>query len=208
MAKRVLILGSTGSVGEQALDVIARSPALEVAGLSAGRNWERLCAQARETGVREVALSDSQAAARAASELDGTKVLAEEAGVRELIGLTEPDLVLNAIVGTAGLGPSIVVLSEGIDLALANKESLVVGGELVSALAEASGARILPVDSEHSALFQLLGSAAAGSVDRLVLTASGGPFRGRTDLEGITPAEALAHPTWEMGGGSASTRRP
>ena len=200
MPKRVLILGSTGSIGEQALDVIAGSPALEVAGLSAGRNWERLCVQARETGVREVALSDAEAAGRAAGELEGTKVLAGEAGVRELIAAVEPDLVLNAIVGTAGLGPSIVALTEGIDVALANKESLVVGGELVTTLAEASGARILPVDSEHSALFQLLAATATGTVDRLVLTASGGPFRGRTDLDGITPAEALAHPTWEMGG--------
>ena len=108
--------------------------------------------------------------------------------------------MLNGIVGTAGLGPTIAALAEGIDVALANKESLVVGGELVTALAEASGARLVPVDSEHSALHQLIAAAEVGSVDRLVLTASGGPFRGRTDLAGITPADALAHPTWEMGG--------
>ena len=110
------------------------------------------------------------------------------------------DLVLNGVVGSAGLGPTIVALGEGIDLALANKESLVVGGELVTALAEATGARIIPVDSEHSALFQLVRANPPGSVDRLVLTASGGPFRGRTDLSGATPEEALAHPTWQMGG--------
>ncbi len=121
-------------------------------------------------------------------------------GVRELIATSEPDLVLNAIVGTAGLGPTIVALSEGLDLALANKESLVIGGELVTALAEATASRVLPVDSEHSALFQLLAAAGSGSVDRLILTASGGPFRGRTDLSGISPEDALAHPTWEMGG--------
>ncbi len=108
--------------------------------------------------------------------------------------------VLNAIVGAAGLGPTIVALTEGIDLALANKESLVVGGELVTALAEATGARIIPVDSEHSALYQLIGAEPPGTVERLVLTASGGPFRGRTDLSAVTPDEALAHPTWEMGG--------
>jgi 1-deoxy-D-xylulose-5-phosphate reductoisomerase len=147
-----------------------------------------------------IALSDPEAAERAATELDSGRVLAGEAGVRQLIGKAEPDLVLNAIVGTAGLGPTIVALSEGIDVALANKESLVVGGELVTALAEAGGARIVPVDSEHSALHQLLAGVAPGTVDRLVLTASGGPFRGRTELDGITPEEALAHPTWEMGG--------
>ena len=120
--------------------------------------------------------------------------------MRELIGRTAPDLVLNAIVGIAGLGPTIAALSEGIDVALANKESLVVGGELVTALAEAAEARILPVDSEHSAIFQLLRGEGPGTVERLILTASGGPFRGRTDLAEITPEQALAHPTWDMGG--------
>jgi 1-deoxy-D-xylulose-5-phosphate reductoisomerase len=198
--KRVLILGSTGSIGEQALDVVAGSEALELAGLSAGANWERLAAQARDTKVKTVALSDPHAAEQARAELDGVRVLGGEAGVRDLIAATEPDLVLNGIVGTAGLGPSIVTLTAGIDLALANKESLVVGGELITALAEATESRILPVDSEHSALFQLLEAAGPGAVDRLVLTASGGPFRGRADLTGITPQDALAHPTWEMGG--------
>jgi 1-deoxy-D-xylulose-5-phosphate reductoisomerase len=200
MPTRVLILGSTGSIGEQALDVISRSSALEVAGLSAARNWERLLEQALQTGTESLALSDPEAAERAAGKLDGTRILAGEAGVRELIAAAEPDLVLNAIVGIAGLGPTIVALSQGTDVALANKESLVVGGDLVTALAEAGGARILPVDSEHSALQQLLAGAAPGTADRLVLTASGGPFRGRTDLGGITPDEALAHPTWDMGG--------
>jgi 1-deoxy-D-xylulose-5-phosphate reductoisomerase len=110
--------------------------------------------------------------------------------------------VLNAIVGSAGLGPTIVALTEGIDLALANKESLVVGGELVTALAEATGAQILPVDSEHSALHQLIVTERPGTIDTLVLTASGGPFRGRSraELEGVTVEEALRHPTWDMGG--------
>jgi 1-deoxy-D-xylulose-5-phosphate reductoisomerase len=200
MPRRVLILGSTGSIGEQSLDVIGRSEALEAVGLSAGGNWERLVEQAGATGVKTVALSDPDAAERAAAGLQGVRVLSGEEGVRDLIAATTPDLVLNAIVGTAGLGPTIVALSEGIDLALANKESLVVGGELVTALAEASGARILPVDSEHSALFQLLANAGPGLAERLVLTASGGPFRGRIDLDDVTPQEALAHPTWEMGG--------
>ena len=127
-------------------------------------------------------------------------MLAAEEGIRELVATSGADLVLNGMVGSAGLGPTIVALTEGIDVALANKESLVVGGELVTALAEATDARIIPVDSEHSALFQLVGAEPPGHVERLVLTASGGPFRGRTDLSGVTPEEALAHPTWEMGG--------
>jgi 1-deoxy-D-xylulose-5-phosphate reductoisomerase len=200
VTKRVLILGSTGSIGEQALDVVARSEELELAGLCAGRNSERLIAQVRETRVSTVALSDPDAGRQASASLDGVRVLFGEPGVRELILATEPDLVLNAIVGTAGLGPTIVALSEGIDLALANKESLVIGGELVMALAEATGAKILPVDSEHSALLQLIRGRGPGTVERLILTASGGPFRGRTDLAGVTREQALAHPTWEMGG--------
>jgi 1-deoxy-D-xylulose-5-phosphate reductoisomerase len=112
------------------------------------------------------------------------------------------DLVLNGLVGSAGLGPTVATLGEGIDLALANKESLVVGGELVTTLAEATGARVIPVDSEHSALFQLLRGHSAGTVDRLVLTASGGPFRGmrRDELRDVSVESALAHPTWDMGG--------
>jgi 1-deoxy-D-xylulose-5-phosphate reductoisomerase len=197
--KRVLILGSTGSIGTQALEVIAGGDGLQVVGLSAATSWETLLGQAREHGVPAVALSDPKAAERASSEWGG-QVLAGEDGVRELITTSNPDLVLNAVVGAAGLGPTIVALTEGIDLALANKESLVIGGELVTALAEATDAVIVPVDSEHSALYQLIGAAQPGTVDRLVLTASGGPFRGRTDLSGVTPDQALAHPTWRMGG--------
>jgi 1-deoxy-D-xylulose-5-phosphate reductoisomerase len=197
--KRVLILGSTGSIGTQALEVIAASDELQVAGLSAGSSWEPLLEQARQHGVPAVALADPDAAARA-GEAWGGQVLAGESGIRELISSCSPDLVLNAVVGAAGLGPTIMALTEGIDVALANKESLVIGGELVTALGEATDARILPVDSEHSALFQLIRSEPPGTIERLVLTASGGPFRGRTDLSGITAEEALAHPTWDMGG--------
>jgi 1-deoxy-D-xylulose-5-phosphate reductoisomerase len=197
--KRVLILGSTGSIGTQALEVIGAADGLQVAGLSADSSWERVLAQARDHGVPTVALADADSAEQASAAWGG-QVLAGEDGVRELIIESKPDLVLNAVVGAAGLGPTIVALTEGIDLALANKESLVIGGELVMALAEATDARILPVDSEHSALFQLIGAEPPGTVDRLVLTASGGPFRGRTDLSEVTAEEALAHPTWEMGG--------
>jgi 1-deoxy-D-xylulose-5-phosphate reductoisomerase len=195
----VLILGSTGSIGTQALEVIGAADGLQVAGLSADSSWERVLAQARDHGVPTVALADADSAQRA-SEAWGGQVLAGEDGVRQLIAESKPDLVLNAVVGAAGLGPTIVALTDGIDLALANKESLVIGGELVMALAEATESRILPVDSEHSALYQLIGAEPPGTVDRLVLTASGGPFRGRTDLSAVTTEEALAHPTWEMGG--------
>ncbi|HEX3293221.1 MAG TPA: 1-deoxy-D-xylulose-5-phosphate reductoisomerase [Solirubrobacterales bacterium] len=197
--KRVLVLGSTGSIGTQALDVISAGDGIQVAGLSADSSWKALLEQAKHHGVPTVALADPEAAERGAREWGG-QVLAGEEGVRELIVQSKPDLVLNAVVGAAGLGPTIVALTEGIDLALANKESLVIGGELVTALAEATDAQIVPVDSEHSALYQLIRSERPGTVERLVLTASGGPFRGRTDLSGISPDEALAHPTWEMGG--------
>src|SRR6476646_514884 len=197
--KRVLILGSTGSIGTQALEVIGASEEPQAVGLAAGSSWETTVEQAREHGVPVIALADEEAAAGARGAWSG-RVLSGEDGVRERIAATEPDLVLNAIVGAAGLGSTIVALSEGIDVALANKESLVLGGELVMALAEATGARLLPVDSEHSALFQLIEGEAPGTVERLVLTASGGPFRGREDLSGVSVADALAHPTWRMGG--------
>jgi 1-deoxy-D-xylulose-5-phosphate reductoisomerase len=197
--RKVLILGSTGSIGVQALEVVGASDELEVVGLSAATETTRLVEQAREQGVGRVAVADPEAAAKIAKSFDG-EVLAGDRGVRDLVAYSGAELVLNAIVGSAGLGPTIVALTEGIDLALANKESLVVGGELVTALAEATGARLIPVDSEHSALYQLIHSESPGNVDRFVLTASGGPFRGRSDLSGVTREEALAHPTWDMGG--------
>jgi 1-deoxy-D-xylulose-5-phosphate reductoisomerase len=197
--KKVLVLGSTGSIGTQALEVIGRSAELQAVGLAAGSAWETVLERAREHGVPTVALADPEAAEQARAGWSG-RVLSGEEGIRELIATSGADLVLNAIVGAAGLGSTIVALSGGIDVALANKESLVLGGELVMALAEATGARLLPVDSEHSALFQLIGAEAPGTVERLVLTASGGPFRGREDLSDVSVADALAHPTWRMGG--------
>jgi 1-deoxy-D-xylulose-5-phosphate reductoisomerase len=200
--KRLLILGSTGSIGVQALDVVARSDELELVGLSAERSWEGLIAQARAHGVDRVALVDEHAAARASEAWTDGEVLTGPEGLVELVVESGAELVLNALVGSAGLGPTVATLGEGIDLALANKESLVVGGELVTALAEATGARIVPVDSEHTALHQLLAGQPPGAVERLTITASGGPFRGRarTELEDVTVEQALAHPTWAMGG--------
>jgi 1-deoxy-D-xylulose-5-phosphate reductoisomerase len=198
--RKIVIVGSTGSVGTQALDVVERSAELEVVALAASTSWEALLEQAGRLGVSRVALADPDAAARASESWTGGEVLGGPEGLVELIVAGGCDLVLNAQLGSAGLGPTVATLGEGIDLALANKESLVVGGELVTALAEATGARIVPVDSEHSALHQLIAAEAPGAVTRLVLTASGGPFRGRTDLDDVDLEDALKHPTWEMGG--------
>jgi len=200
--KRLLILGSTGSIGTQALDVCSRSEELELVGLSAGRSWEALVEQARTHSVSRIALGDEHAAARASEAWTDGQVLAGTEGLVRLVVESGADLVLNALVGSVGLGPTVATLGEGIDLALANKESLVVGGELVTALAEATGAQIVPVDSEHTALHQLLAGQPPGAVERMTITASGGPFRGlrRSELEDVTVKQALAHPTWAMGG--------
>ncbi|MGH2849188.1 MAG: 1-deoxy-D-xylulose-5-phosphate reductoisomerase [Solirubrobacteraceae bacterium] len=202
--KRIVILGATGSIGAQALDVIGGSPELELVGLSAQSSWETVVSAAQAHGVGRIALADPAAAAEAERAWPEGEVLDGPEGVARLVAESGADLVLNSIVGSAGLGPTVVALSEGIDLALANKESLVVGGELVMALAEATGARILPVDSEHAALAQLIDAerdAGPGTVERLTITASGGPFRGytRERLRDVTAQQALTHPTWSMG---------
>src|SRR3954466_15231197 len=196
-------VGGTGSIGTQARSVVARSGGeLVPVALSAGRDHAALVELARAHGVGRIALSDQDAAARAAEAWTEGEVLGCVEGLVRLVAVSDADLVLNAIVGSAGLGPTIVALTEGIDVALANKESLVVGGELVMALAEATGAQLIPVDSEHSALHQLIVAEPPGTVDRLVVTASGGPFRGRSraELEDVAVEDALRHPTWAMGG--------
>jgi 1-deoxy-D-xylulose-5-phosphate reductoisomerase len=203
MPRRLLILGSTGSIGTQALDVLDRSEEpFELVGLSAERSWEALVEQARARGVTRIVLTDTDAAERAREAWPKGEVLSGAEGLVRLIVESGADLVLNSLVGSAGLGPTVAALGEGIDLALANKESLVVGGELVVALAQATNARIVPVDSEHTALHQLLNGLPPGAAERLTITASGGPFRGmgREELERVTVEQALAHPTWAMGG--------
>jgi 1-deoxy-D-xylulose-5-phosphate reductoisomerase len=202
MPRRLLVLGSTGSIGTQALDVVSRTDEFELVGLSAARSWEPLIAQAVEHGVDRIAIADRDAAARAAEAWTDGEVLSGPEGLVRLVLESGADLVLNALVGSAGLGPTVAALGEGIDLALANKESLVVGGELVMQLAEATGARILPVDSEHAALHHLLHGVPPGALERMTITASGGPFRGRSaaELADVTVEEALDHPTWAMGG--------
>ena len=193
---RVLILGSTGSIGTQALDVIAANPdRFEVVGLAAGGgNPELLARQRAETGVRNVAVADETAAGG----LGDVTYSGPDACTR-LVQDTEADVVLNALVGALGLEPTLAALETGARLALANKESLVAGGPLV--LKAARPGQIVPVDSEHSALAQCLRSGSGDEVARLVLTASGGPFRGwsAADLESVTPEQAGAHPTWSMG---------
>lgn len=178
--QRIIILGSTGSIGTQALDVIKANPTrFEVVGLSAGSNRDLLAEQAAEFHVDDTAIGAAEA--------------------EQLVQDVDADVVLNGITGSVGLGPTLAALTAGRTLALANKESLIVGGDLVKALA--APGQIVPVDSEHSAIAQALRSGTADEVRRLVLTASGGPFRGRSraELTDVTPREALAHPTWDMG---------
>jgi 1-deoxy-D-xylulose-5-phosphate reductoisomerase len=205
---RLVILGATGSIGASALEVATElGDRIEVAGLSCHRGWKELAALAARWRPRAVAVADEEAwrEARAAAAFpDGIPVLGGAAGLAELAALDGVDVVLNGIVGAAGLEATLTALGAGKRVALANKESLVVGGELVRAAAGgdmlASG-RVLPVDSEHNAIWQLLAGRRSDEVRRIVLTASGGPFR-RTPadrLAAVTAAEALAHPTWDMG---------
>ncbi|MGI9116511.1 MAG: 1-deoxy-D-xylulose-5-phosphate reductoisomerase [Gaiellales bacterium] len=198
--KRIAILGATGSIGTQALEVAAAHDDLAVVALAAGSDVDGLVAGARATGAEALALADPVAAERAATEL-GRPVLSGADALVRLIDESGADLVLNAVVGAAGLEASLAALERGIDLALANKESLVAGGDLVLAAARVGGGMLLPVDSEHSALLQCLGDTPRDQLSSLVITASGGPFRGRTrdELGAITVAQALAHPTWAMG---------
>lgn len=178
--RNVVILGSTGSIGEQALEVIRANPdRFRVLALAAGSNAERVAAQAKEFNVAHTGLGAAEA--------------------EQLAALGDADVVLNGITGAAGLGATLAALAAGHTLALANKESLIIGGDLVTDLARPG--QIVPVDSEHSAIAQALAGNAKSSVRRLILTASGGPFRGFTaaQLEQVTPTQALAHPTWNMG---------
>ena len=200
--KTMMILGVTGSVGEQAVDV-ARKNGVRVTGISARSNVARTEALAREFGVEYCAMADEGAAAELKARLSDTsiKVLAGEAGICEMIHSTKNDVVLNSIIGKAGLIPTLAVIDSGARLALANKESLVVAGDIVMSRAKEKGVDILPVDSEHSAIFQCLQAGKKGEVKKILLTASGGPFFGSTvdQLRGITVEQALAHPTWKMG---------
>ncbi len=202
MSKTIAVLGATGSVGQQSLDV-ARRKGYKVDFLSAGRNSALAERFAREFKPSAVAMADLRAANELKFRLRDTsvKVLAGEKGIMDGILASSAETVVNAILGKAGLYPTLATIESGKRLALANKESLVIAGEIVMPFAKKKGVEIIPVDSEHSAIFQSLKAGRASEVKRLILTASGGPFYGKSkaELERITLADTLAHPTWQMG---------
>ena len=205
MAKSITLLGSTGSIGTQSLDV-ARSQGYEVRALAANSSVDKLLEQIEEFHPRYVAVADPAACQKLKGALAGRanapKVLEGAEGIVALVGMGEADVVLNAVVGIAGLGATLAALESGCDVALANKESLVTGGYLVTKAAESHNAKLLPVDSEHSAIFQCLQDAhSAKALTKILLTASGGPFFGmkKEKLAGKTKADALKHPNWNMG---------
>jgi len=205
MKRRVVLLGSTGSIGLSTLRVAANLPEeIEIVGLAAGSNFSKLAEQARQTGVRHVAIYDETKAAELRSLLPaGVNVHVGAEGLIRLAELEEADIVLIAIVGTAGLHPALAAIGAGKDIAVASKEILVMAGEIITARAAEMGVRILPIDSEHNAIFQCLEGhrGADTEISRLILTASGGPFRETpaADLWDVTPEMALRHPTWDMG---------
>ena len=199
--KRLTLLGATGSVGASTLDLVARNPdRFAIEALTAGRDWEKLAALARQTGARAAVIADPGAYAALKDALGGTDILVS-AGPQALIEAARRpvDLVVAAIVGAAGLPPALAALEAGTSVALANKEALVCAGALMTATARRTGAAILPVDSEHNAIFQVLES--RERVSRIILTASGGPFRTASlaEMAAMTPAQAVKHPTWSMG---------
>lgn len=205
MSKKITLLGSTGSIGTQSLDVV-RMQGYEVFGLSANTQVDMVLQQIAEFHPKYVCMANEAAAGRLAAALAGQtgapRVLRGAQGLRELAAMQGPDVVLNSVVGIAGLGASLAAIESGHDLALANKESLVTGGKLVTDAVAAHGVKLLPVDSEHSAIFQCLQDAhSAKSLTKILLTASGGPFFGMTteQLRGKTRADALKHPNWNMG---------
>lgn len=203
--KNIVVLGSTGSLGTQALDIIHQTPDVRLAALAARASVDLLESQIREFRPDIAALEDEVKAVdlRNRLRLDGikTEILTGSAGVLAAAAYDEADLVINTIVGVAGLLPTMAALGAGKDLALANKESLVAAGGLVTKLAKEKGAALLPVDGEHSAIFQCLRGNAGNEIEKLLLTASGGPFRGYTaeQLQRVTVDDALKHPVWGMG---------
>jgi 1-deoxy-D-xylulose-5-phosphate reductoisomerase len=198
----MVILGSTGSVGEQAIDV-ARKENVKVSALSAHSNVKRVEEQAREFKVDYCAMADEAAAKELKIKLADTniKVFSGSKGICDMIAVAEGNVAVNSIIGEAGLEPTLAVIESGKRLALANKESLVVAGDIVMSAAKEKGVEIIPVDSEHCAIFQCMKAGASKEVKKILLTASGGPFYGRTreELDKITVEQALAHPTWKMG---------
>lgn len=202
--KKIAILGSTGSIGTQTLDVIrAHSDELEVVALAAGSNKERLKEQIREFHPELVSLSDEKKAQELKEELAGeaVEVVCGMGGLIEVAGIDSADVVVTAVVGMMGILPTMEAIRKGKDIALANKETLVTAGHLIIPMAREYGVSILPVDSEHSAIFQCLQGEPKKALDKILLTASGGPFRGKSAefLETVTLEDALNHPNWSMG---------
>lgn len=202
--KKIAILGSTGSIGTQTLDVIrAHSDELEVVALVAGSNKERLKEQIREFHPELVSLSDEKKAQELKEELAGeaVEVVCGMDGLIEVAGIDSADVVVTAVVGMMGILPTMEAIRKGKDIALANKETLVTAGHLIIPMAREYGVSILPVDSEHSAIFQCLQGEPKKALDKILLTASGGPFRGKNAefLETVTLEDALNHPNWSMG---------
>lgn len=201
--KRVVILGATGSIGESALKVARDIPdRMEIVGLAANRNAEKLAAAANETRAQSVCLVDETKLNILTRELEyKPRILGGQKGLLEIVRLTNAEMVLVAIVGTGGLRPALAAIEAGKDLAVASKEILVMAGEIVMREARDNDVNVLPVDSEHNAIFQCLEGKSSSDVRRIILTASGGPFRElpRKDFDSITPEQALKHPTWNMG---------
>lgn len=201
--RRISILGSTGSIGVQTLDVVSHYPdRFEIAGLAAGTNLDLLREQIRRFRPAKVAVASKELADRLSAELtDGTAVFYGEAGLVEIAAGTDAELVITAVVGSMGLKPTLAAIEAGKTIGLANKETLVSAGHIVTSLAKEKGVALLPVDSEHSAIFQCLNGESIRTVSRIVLTASGGSFRDRSrkQLEGVTVEDALKHPNWSMG---------
>lgn len=200
--RRIVVLGSTGSIGVNTLDVIHHlSDRFQVIGLSAHSQWQLICDQATSFHPRWITLTDLKAAQLAAGKVSGVELFSGPDGIRRMVTAPEVDLVINAVVGAAGLDGTWAALEAGKTVAVANKETLVMAGPLVMELVRHNKAIVLPVDSEHSAIFQALRGGSASEVERIVLTASGGPFRGKsaTELADVTVAQALKHPTWRMG---------
>lgn len=203
--KKVCILGSTGSIGTQTIDVISHLQDVEIIGLSAGSNIELLEEQIEKVNPSKVAVMNADRAKELAKKLKGkkiqTEVLVGMEGLITIATMEEAEIIVTSVVGMVGLRPTVEAIKAGKDIALANKETLVTAGELIMPLAKEYGVAIYPVDSEHSAIFQCLQGNKHTSIEKIILTASGGPFRGRTkeDLEQVTLEDALKHPNWSMG---------
>ena len=201
--RKIAILGSTGSIGENALSVVTQFPErIDVVALAAGKNWKRLLEQARQFRPEIVSVADDGDAARIKdAHPPGTRVLSGDEGLREVAAGAGAGLVVSALVGAAGLPPTLAAIDVGASIALANKEVLVMAGELVTSRVSARGVELLPVDSEHAGVAQALAGRPQFQVERIVLTASGGPFRNHSieAMRNVSLEEALDHPNWKMG---------